>query len=147
MMALRSGGNDWATIGHGMVDFTTPFSVYDVNLANAETFYNRTNLQAVTIKDDTGMIGNYALRGCSSLTQIIIPASITYIGNNAFANCSSLSYIICERTTPPTLNNSNAFNSTNNCPIYVPDASVATYKAANMWSSLASRIFSINDMP
>ena len=31
--------------------------------------------------------------GCSSLTQISIPSSVTFIGNNAFCGCSSLEQI------------------------------------------------------
>jgi hypothetical protein len=41
------------------------------------------------------------------------------------------------------LGNSNAFDNTNNCPIYVPSASVEAYKAATNWSSLSSRIQAI----
>jgi len=36
-----------------------------------------------------------------------------------------------------------AFDSTNNCQIYVPAASVDAYKAATNWSSYASRIQAI----
>jgi hypothetical protein len=79
---------------------------------------------------------------CGSLTSINIPASVTSIGNNAFANCYSLTSVTCNATTPPTLG-STTFSSTNNCLIYVPAASVDTYKAANNWSKLASRIQAI----
>lgn len=147
MMGLRNGVNDWATIGHGMVDFTTPFSVYDVDLKYAEIFYNRTNLQEITILEGSTQINGYALRGCTGLTKLVIPDSVSYIGAYAFNNSTSLEYVVVLNTTPPTLVNSNAFGSTNNCPIYVPDGSVNAYKTASQWSNLASRIFSINDMP
>ena len=39
------------------------------------------------------IIGNYAFDGCSSLTSIIIPNSVTSIENNAFRSCSSLTSI------------------------------------------------------
>jgi hypothetical protein len=39
--------------------------------------------------------------------------------------------------------NANAFSDTNNCPIYVPSGSVDTYKAADEWSNVASRIQAI----
>ena len=45
-------------------------------------------------------------------------------------------------TTPPTLGES-ALDYTNNCPIYVPAASVDVYKAASGWSTYASRIQAI----
>lgn len=75
----------------------------------------------------------------SSLTELTIGTGITYIGNMAFYGSPNLTSITITATTPPTLgSNNNAFNSTNNCPIYVPAASVDAYKAA--WPTYASRI-------
>jgi len=53
-----------------------------------------------------------------------------------------LTSVTCEALTPPTLG-SNAFNYTNNCPIYVPSQSVAAYKTAANWSTYASKIRAI----
>ena len=39
--------------------------------------------------------------------------------------------------------NSNAFDNTNNCPIYVPAESVSAYQSAPNWSTHASRIQAI----
>jgi hypothetical protein len=41
---------------------------------------------------------------------------------------------------PPTLANSNALSNTNDCPIFVPFASVNAYKTAENWSVYADRI-------
>ena len=38
-------------------------------------------------------IGNYAFSGCSGLTSIVIPDSVTRIGSSAFSNCVSLTSI------------------------------------------------------
>ncbi len=39
------------------------------------------------------IIGKYAFCGCSSLTSVIIPSSVTEIGELAFENCSSLTNV------------------------------------------------------
>ena len=38
-------------------------------------------------------IGDWAFRGCKSLTSITIPDSVTSIGDNAFFKCTSLTSI------------------------------------------------------
>lgn len=88
-------------------------------------------------------IGNNAFRDCTSLASIYIGSALnylTYIGNNAFLNCTRFASITCLNTTPPTIG-SGAFDNTNNCPIYVPAASLSSYQSA--WSEYASRIVAI----
>ena len=41
-------------------------------------------------------IGSSAFSGCSGLTEITLPASITSIGDSAFRNCSSLATVTIE---------------------------------------------------
>ena len=106
------------------------------------TFQNCTGLTSVTIPSSVTSIGEGAFIGCSGLTSITIPNSVTTIGGSAFYLCSGLTSVTCESTTPPTLG-IYTFDITNNCPIYVPSASVNTYKSASGWSSYASRIQAI----
>ena len=100
------------------------------------------SLSGINALDNVVTIGGYAFSGCSSLTAITIGDRITSIGEGAFDNCSSFTSITVNATTPPTLAGS-VFTSTNDCPIYVPAASVETYKRANRWSDYASRIQAI----
>lgn len=42
------------------------------------------------IMEGTRLIADYAFRGCSSLTSVDIPSSVTNVGGYAFSNCSNL---------------------------------------------------------
>lgn len=89
----------------------------------------------------------YAFYNCTTLTLCNIGENVIHIGAYAFNKCSSLVAVIIRAKTPPTLDDANAFTSTNNCPIYVPDASVEAYKGATNWNTYADRIKGISELP
>lgn len=105
-------------------------------------FYYCTSLTTCTIGSGVTSIDTSAFEECSGLTSIDIPNSVTTIDGSAFKNCSGLTSVTVNATTPPELGLF-VFDSTNNCPIYVPQASVNTYKSASGWSSYTSRIQAI----
>lgn len=78
----------------------------------------------------------------STLEEVDLPSTLKTITAYSFNGYAALKAVIVRATTPPTLANINAFTNTNNCPIYVPDASVGTYKATSGWSdaSIVDRI-------
>ena len=102
------------------------------------------SLTEITLPASLTSIGGYAFQGCK-LSHILLPEGLTSIGSYAF-DTSSLQYIRIEATTPPTLSATNAIPSTIGA-IYVPDESVAAYQAATNWSSFASKIKGISEMP
>ena len=112
----------------------------------SEFFNGCSSLAEITLPASLTSIGDFAFSGCSSLTEITLPAGVTSIGPSAFIDCTSLQYIRIEATTPPTLVSTNAIPSTIGA-IYVPDESVEAYKAATNWSSFASKIKGISEMP
>lgn len=163
--------NNFAFSGcHSLTGVTIPNSVVTIGYAAFNSCYSIQNVvipnSVVNVAppqgqnvDNNGVFGNCsALTSCtlsvnmtripenmfrnSGLLSIDIPTNITGIGESAFYYCSGLTSITIYATTPPTLG-SNAFDYTNNCPIYVPAESVDTYKAASRWSSYASRIQAI----
>ena len=48
---------------------------------------------AYSVKEGTRIICDRAFLGCRSLSEIVIPSSVTSIGDSAFCGCSSLIYI------------------------------------------------------
>ena len=76
-------------------------------------------------------INKYAFCGCSSLTSLEIPDSVTSIGSLAFGNCTNLDTVYCYAETPPTLGySSDAFYGIKNTAIlYVRDTLVDTYQS------------------
>ena len=53
-------------------------------------FSGCSSLTSITIPDSVTSIKPWAFNNCSSLTSITIPDSVTSIGNTAFNNCSRL---------------------------------------------------------
>ena len=117
----------------------------NVTSIDHSAFVSCTNLLSINIPNSVISLGNNAFNGCTGLTTIVIPSSVTSMGWNTFRYCSSLTSITCESTTPPTLDD-NDFSNTNNCPIYVPAASVETYKTTSGWSDYADRIQAIPEL-
>lgn len=106
------------------------------------TFRNCSSLASITIPN--GVTDLYdTFNGCSSLTSVTVPSTVTSIGMDTFYNCTGLTGITILATTPPQLDSTRAFANTNNCPIYVPAASVSAYQSASGWSTYASRITAI----
>ena len=108
---------------------------------NSVVAYKNSNkfITIINIPNYVTSIGDSAFYKCTNLTAVIIPDSVTKIDNKAFAYCSNLRNITILKTTPPTLI-SGAFNSTNDCPIYVSAQSINAYKTANNWTYYENRI-------
>ena len=59
-----------------------------------DAFWGCTSLSSIVIPNSVTSIGDSAFWDCTSLFSIIIPDSVTSIGSCAFSNCSSLSNIV-----------------------------------------------------
>ena len=53
-------------------------------------FYGCSGLTSLTLPSSVTSIGNYAFTGCSGLTSLTLPSSVTSIGDYAFQDCSGL---------------------------------------------------------
>lgn len=85
---------------------------------------------------------------CPNLELVILPSSVATIKDFAFRGSSQLSTIVIKAVVPPTLSAVGAFEDIDsNFIIYVPDASVEAYKTATNWSQYSSRIKGISELP
>ena len=76
-------------------------------------------------------IEDKAFDGCSSLTSVVIPNSMTSIGRGAFYFCSSLTSVICYAKEVPKLGDSVfEFVPQSEATLYVPASALEAYKAA-----------------
>ena len=88
-----------------------------------------------------------AFNGCSSLTEIHLPASLTSIGEDAFDHCTSLMKITCHALTPPTTSSrlfgfdysGHLYRPKN---LYVPAESIQAYKNSS-WAYYFENILPI----
>ena len=55
-----------------------------------DAFYGCSGLTSLTIPSSVTWIGGEAFRGCSGLTSLTIPSGVTWIGYGAFEGCSGL---------------------------------------------------------
>lgn len=101
--------------------------------------------EITSIEDSTYYEGTFYQN--KKLKAVIFPLSISYIGNNNFVGCTSIKAFIVKALTPPTASSSIFHDTNSTFVIYVPDASVEAYKTATNWSSYASRIKGISELP
>ena len=57
-------------------------------------FSSCSSLSEIVIPSSVTSIGDFAFYSCDSLSEIVIPSSVTSIGDSAFSSCSSLSEIV-----------------------------------------------------
>ena len=110
------------------------------NTLGIRIFEDSTNLKEVTYGPT--IVKGELFNGCTSLEKVTLLESVTTIVLQAFYNLTNLTTLILKATTPPTLNSS-AFNNTTPSHIYVPAASVDSYKNDRKWGVFADKIQAI----
>jgi hypothetical protein len=111
-----------------------------------QAFQYCSSLQSLTLPETLEFIGGDAFVG-TGLINIDIPASVTTIGTDVFASNGNLTEVIIRSTVPPMAYGQSFRNCSNLTGIYVPDASVAVYKANANWSQYNELIKPLSSKP
>ena len=77
----------------GVVIIPSAINGLPVSRIANEAFYGCTNLTRVTVPESVTGIGDWAFYDCSSLTSLTICNSVIRVGNWAFHHCSSLASV------------------------------------------------------
>lgn len=98
--------------------------------------FSGAGLRTVTIPDTVTSIESGAFEVTAALTNLTIPASVTSIASRAFYQGLGLGYIKFMPSTPPTVENADAFGLLQeDCIIMVPAGSLNAYKSATNYPS------------
>jgi hypothetical protein len=131
-------------------------------------FRNSTGITSISLPASLETIGISAFDGCTNLDlkpvpvnsslktidfgafsrtkiqTIRLPASLETIGNMAFYDCTALQEVVCNAPSV-TLGGTMVFTQTAaDLKIYVPDANVDAYKAADNWKDLSAKIYGLS---
>ena len=115
-----------------LTSISIPNSVTSIEVS---TFSNCSALTSISIPNSVTSIGDNVFYDCTSLTSISIPNSVTSIGEYAFRGCSGLKYIICHAKNIPSMGKNVFLYCPSDMVIYVPKASVESYRKAEQWKN------------
>ena len=104
-------------------EHTVKYTLADPTSISNWAFLGCSGITSIDIPNSVTSIGSNAFDGCSGLTSVVIPDSVTSIGYQVFEGCSSLTSIICNATTAPTIQTSTFSNVNTGGTLTVPQGS------------------------
>jgi uncharacterized repeat protein (TIGR02543 family) len=138
---------------------------------NNSAFANCTSIITINLAEGLNVLGDNVFENCSGLTEITLPQSLTSMGKSMFSNCTALTavhiksetlnlisentfygcialeYVLIPSSLLIPLESINAFESSDNCLIYVHPTLVDSYKTANSWKDILNANTRIVSLP
>lgn len=102
------------------------FESVGLDYVGEEWFRGCSKLSNIVLPSTIKTIGKNAFASCAALKEMEIPATVTKINEGAFNGCTGLNVILVRNTVPAELG-SNAFTKNEGLKIYVPAASLNDY--------------------
>lgn len=104
--------------------------------------FNTCAISSIVVPNSVTRIRDSVFKGCTLLKDVTLGTGLTTIDTQVFYNLTGIQNIYCLATTPPNIAdyaNYPAFttNVYTNCQLYVPQASVETYKEATTWKNFS----------
>ena len=98
--------------------------------------FEGSDLQEIVIPEGVEQIDELAFCGCDSLHKVSLPSTLEKMGDEVFYHCDALDTLITYMTTPIEININMFFGvKFRECKLFVPKASLALYKEAQIWKS------------
>ena len=119
------------------------FNFAELELVKGSVFFNTKITSFIGLKVKTFEYG--AFYNCTQLKYVEL-RDVESFEAQVFQNCIALKTLIIRNSIPPAFV-SNVLAGANNTIIYVPDEAVDTYKNTTGWSTYASRIKGISELP
>lgn len=142
-----------ATTSISVGGFTGNYALKSVSLPetmmtiSTSAFYFTLSLESIIFPWKVNVVAQTVL-GQSMVKKVEFQGQVSQIQTSSFTSMNAIEEFIFKSTTPPTLV-AGAFTIENMflVKIYVPDASVAAYKAATNWVNLANFIYPLSSRP
>ena len=118
---------------------TSVVQIHFININNSLYRAKKSRKYFVVSKNLCTFIGSDAFNGCSGLTSITIPNSVTSIGGSAFAKCGNLENVYCYAEKIPYADDDIFEDSyIEYATLHVPSSAISYYKKNSPWSGFGT---------
>lgn len=116
--------------------------IYLVTSIGYHAFEGCSNLTSITIPNSVTFIYIGAFANCTGLTTITIPSSVTVIESFTFLGCSNLTSFHVQNTIPPGVSMGDLFDydTFSKCTLYVPVGFKSAYQKAAVWGNFTNTL-------